>query len=77
MARAIAQTRDIGYAYQSKEVSVGAASVGAAVVGKGGAVLGAIILGGAVEAFQEPERRDQLGQALKQAARAIGAYHLS
>ncbi len=77
VARAIAQTRKIGYAYQSKEVSVGAASVGAAVVGADREVLGAIILGGAVEAFQDRKRRDKLGRALRQAARAIGAYHLS
>lgn len=77
VAHAIAQTREVGYAYQSEEVAVGSASVGAAVVGGGGEVLGALILGGAVDAFQDRERRDNLGQAVKQAARAIGAYHLS
>ncbi|WP_040617063.1 IclR family transcriptional regulator [Roseibium sp. TrichSKD4] len=43
---AINEARETGYAFQSEEVLIGAASVSAAVVGMDGRVYGAIILGG-------------------------------
>ncbi|SNZ19257.1 IclR family transcriptional regulator [Cohaesibacter gelatinilyticus] len=74
IVRAIEDIKKSGYSYQSEEVLLGAASVGAAIVGTNGEVQGAIILGGAVEAFQDIDQRHILGNAVKQAARAIGAY---
>ncbi|MFV1564357.1 MULTISPECIES: IclR family transcriptional regulator [Phaeobacter] len=71
---AINKTREVGYAYQSEEVLMGAASVGAAVVGSNGKVQGAIIVGGPTETFNDPDKRHALGNAVKQAAQAIGAY---
>lgn len=72
--QAIQETRQLGYAFQSEEVLLGAASVGAAVVGANRVVQGAIILGGPVEAFADQEHRHQLGNALKLAAQAIGTH---
>ena len=74
IVEAIKETREIGYAYQSEEVLLGAASVGAAVLGAADKVQGAIILGGPVETFNDPDKRHALGIAVKQAAQAIGAY---
>ncbi|MGB3316680.1 MAG: IclR family transcriptional regulator C-terminal domain-containing protein, partial [Albidovulum sp.] len=77
VSAAVEEAGKVGYAYQSEEVMLGAASVGSAVVGANGKVHGAIILGGAVTAFQDKDRRHALGDAVKQAAQAIGAYNLT
>lgn len=74
IVQVIKETRETGYAYQSEEVLAGAASVGAAVIGTDGKVQGAIILGGPAETFDDPDKRQTLGNAVKHAAQAIGAY---
>ncbi|WP_150526871.1 IclR family transcriptional regulator [Roseibium sediminis] len=70
---AIEEVRKMGYAFQSEEVLIGAASVSAAVVGTDGRVHGAIILGGPVGAFQDRDKRHGFGVAVIKAAQAIGA----
>ncbi|NVK12905.1 MAG: IclR family transcriptional regulator [Rhodobacteraceae bacterium] len=74
---AIREAQSAGYAYQSEEVLIGAASVGAAVSGADGKVHGAVILGGPASAFETSSQRNILGEAVKKAAMAIGAYNLS
>ncbi|KAE9627965.1 IclR family transcriptional regulator [Parasedimentitalea maritima] len=74
---AIIQAQVDGYAYQSEEVLMGAASVGSAVIGADGQVHGAVILGGPVSVFEDIAQRRVLGEAVKQATLAIGAYNLS
>ena len=71
---AIVESQETGYAYQSEEVLLGAASVGAAVVGADGNVHGAIILGGPTETFNDADKRRLFGSAVRQAAQAIGVY---
>ncbi|WP_424987186.1 IclR family transcriptional regulator [Microbulbifer sp. S227A] len=74
---AIDLARQDGYSYQDGEVLPGAASVGSAVVSADGRVHGAVILGGPASAFADLDQRRALGEAVKQATRAIGACNLS
>ncbi|MCI2399072.1 IclR family transcriptional regulator [Aliiroseovarius subalbicans] len=71
---AIKEAESRGFAFQSEEVLIGAASIGSAVLGKGGKPLGAIIVGGAAERFSEESQRQFLGDAVVKAASAISAH---
>ncbi|MFV1493574.1 IclR family transcriptional regulator [Phaeobacter sp. JH18-32] len=71
---AIKEAKSRGYAFQSEEVLIGAASIGAAVLGKGGKALGAVIVGGTAERFAEESQRQALGEAVIKAASAISAH---
>lgn len=72
--RAIESVQDCGYAYQDEEVLLGAASVGAAIVDASNHVHGSIIIGGPSKIFREEAQRQVFGEAIAQAAVAIGAY---
>jgi len=72
--RAIETARDLGYAYQDEEVLLGAASVGSAVVDGSNHVHGSIIIGGPSKVFRDDAQRHIFGEAVAQAAAAIGAY---
>lgn len=74
--KAISDARSRGYAFQSEEVLIDAASIGAAVTGRGGRPLGAIIVGGAAERFVEEAQRQALGEAVIKAAGAISAHSI-
>lgn len=72
--QSIEQAIKCGFAYQNEEVLMGAASVGSAVIDGHGVVHGAIILGGPTSKFETEAQRNELGEAVVQAARAIGTY---
>ncbi|PAZ11529.1 IclR family transcriptional regulator [Streptomyces sp. SA15] len=73
LARALGEIRELGWAAEVQELSMGEAGIAAPIRGQGGLVVGAIGLSGAVERICDTKGRPQsaLITVLREAARAI------
>ncbi|MEV6118022.1 IclR family transcriptional regulator [Streptomyces sp. NPDC052109] len=73
LARALAEVRDLGWAAEIQEMSMGEAGLAAPIRGHGGLVVGAIGLSGPVERICDSQGRPRPGLVtlIREAARAI------
>jgi DNA-binding IclR family transcriptional regulator len=71
LTRALAQTRQRGYAVENQEATVGDAGLAAPIVSREGKVVGSIGLVGAADRLLAPAARHDLARAVTDAARGV------